>query len=664
MTPATRTAPGAAWRALAEPLARWVMGRLVNRTDRCGRHYTDPGSGAVRRCADPPDEAKARDGFLDLGKLVRHFQAAGPADVLGGFAYGPDRRGKWALVDVDAHGPGDDPERNRRYALHLAGVCRDLGLSALLLDTNGRGSFHLWVLFDRPVPAAVLYAFGRWLVHDHAEHGFGEPPETFPKNAGDTPWGHWVRFPGRHHKRDVWPRVWKPAAGEWAEGDAAARFVLSLTGSDPALIPTLAAAHGAATVTGRDPAEPRAAPPPAAPNGKPGLTPWDDFNRRVGADAVAELLLRHGWQPDRARRADGAVGFVRPGKGPRDGEGGNLLEVDGVPIFYVFTDAAPPLRPNRGYTPAALVALLDHGGDFSAANRALRTRGYGGKRHPEPTAAPAAAPPAAPPSPPQSTAPAADPGDEKRPAMDVIIGWFREAYRPRFRRGQSVFSEALGREVKPTEGCFAPDQALLDALAACRDAPVNRAGVVDVWGLPKLFTLFARPAWKEMLGGLPDEPAAAEVVGSAEAEFRRAVAAALLDQVTLGRETEAGEQVSERRSLLDWGIAFAKPGRWQRVRSYLLWCRRGEDGFVRLALRVELFDQVRRAGLAALTHEAFAELARHYRVGTADECRPGGKTRCLVLDPDFVREVLEAPGQDDAMTDDASRVRTREETAS
>jgi hypothetical protein len=363
---------GSAWHELAEQLARWTMGRLVNRTDRFGAHYIDPETRKVKRYADPADEAKAREGHLDLGRLVRHFQATETEHVIGAFSYGGDKRGRWTLTDIDNH--DDSPAlatANERYALHLHALCCDLGLSALLCDTNGRGSFHLWTIFNRPVPAAVLRAFGLWLVHDHGEHGLEKPPEVFPKNDGDTPWGSWVRLPGRHHKSDAWARVWNGAG--WLEGETAARYVLSLVGSDPDLIPTTAAAHGATTETGHDPRE-KGTPDSESDS----LEAWQDYNRKTTAEDVAELLEKHDWTRGKKRK-DGAVGFIRPEKDKGDGEGGNLLVCDGVPVFYCFTDGAPPLEPHRGYAPAALFALLECGGDFKASNRALYEKGFGSR---------------------------------------------------------------------------------------------------------------------------------------------------------------------------------------------------------------------------------------------------------------------------------------------
>ncbi|MGD9791226.1 MAG: bifunctional DNA primase/polymerase [Phycisphaerales bacterium] len=104
---------------------------------------------------------------------------------------------------------------------------------------------------------------------------------------------------------------------------------------------------------------------PAAPSHAEALKPGDDFNRRGD---VRELLVRHGWT--RVSGGDNEH-WARPGK-----TGGCSATLkDGV--FYVFSTNAPPFEDQRGYSRFAVYALLEHGGDFAAAARALRAQGYG-----------------------------------------------------------------------------------------------------------------------------------------------------------------------------------------------------------------------------------------------------------------------------------------------
>jgi twinkle protein len=70
--------------------------------------------------------------------------------------------------------------------------------------------------------------------------------------------------------------------------------------------------------------------------------------------------------------------LVRPGKEGRDH--GATLHVSRR-VFYVFTSSSE-FHQGRGYGPVAVYAILNHGGDFKAAARALVGKGYGEKRPP------------------------------------------------------------------------------------------------------------------------------------------------------------------------------------------------------------------------------------------------------------------------------------------
>lgn len=95
------------------------------------------------------------------------------------------------------------------------------------------------------------------------------------------------------------------------------------------------------------------------------LRPGDDFNARGDA---RPLLEEDGW---RLVRAGENEHWCRPGKA----KGTSATLKNGV--FYVFSSNAPPFEPNAAYSPFAVFALLQHGGDFSAAAKTLSQQGYG-----------------------------------------------------------------------------------------------------------------------------------------------------------------------------------------------------------------------------------------------------------------------------------------------
>ena len=112
------------------------------------------------------------------------------------------------------------------------------------------------------------------------------------------------------------------------------------------------------------------------------LSPLDDYNARADLGGLAE---KHGWKrtgPDR---------FRRPGK--THGHSASIHNGR----FWCWTSNAAPLEQNKSYTPAALYATLEHGGDFKAARAALAALGYGATSAPAaPPRSATAPPPAAP----------------------------------------------------------------------------------------------------------------------------------------------------------------------------------------------------------------------------------------------------------------------------
>jgi putative DNA primase/helicase len=101
-----------------------------------------------------------------------------------------------------------------------------------------------------------------------------------------------------------------------------------------------------------------------------GKRPGDDFERRV---SWADILVPHGWVLVR-RRGD-IEDWRRPGKDC--GISGTVNYAD-AGRFYAFSTNAYPLEAGRGYSKFQAYAVLNHGGDFVQAARALKEKGYGG----------------------------------------------------------------------------------------------------------------------------------------------------------------------------------------------------------------------------------------------------------------------------------------------
>ena len=106
---------------------------------------------------------------------------------------------------------------------------------------------------------------------------------------------------------------------------------------------------------------------PATASGS-GDRPGDDFSART---SWQDILAPHGWQCTRAFGSD-AHGWRRPGKeGP--GISATTREDGGLYVFSTST----PFDTEVPYSKFGAYGLLNHGGDYAAAAKALRAVGYG-----------------------------------------------------------------------------------------------------------------------------------------------------------------------------------------------------------------------------------------------------------------------------------------------
>ncbi len=144
---------------------------------------------------------------------------------------------------------------------------------------------------------------------------------------------------------------------EWLPGHS---FDLPLT-YPPAWVCKMIVQHYEASMKSKEPVK------RTAPNGGP-LPPGADYAIKTDWGDI----LPKGWR--RSGRVGDVEYWTRPGK--RAGVSATV-NFSGKENLYIFSTNASPFEPQKSYSKFAAYALLKHGGDFSAAARALASAGYG-----------------------------------------------------------------------------------------------------------------------------------------------------------------------------------------------------------------------------------------------------------------------------------------------
>lgn len=108
---------------------------------------------------------------------------------------------------------------------------------------------------------------------------------------------------------------------------------------------------------------------PGSPQAKGGR-PGDIFNTRA---EWVDILESQGWT--RVGRQGEVTLWQRPGKRERGCSA--TTNYAGSDLLYVFSTNAHPFEPQTAYTKFAAYALLEHGGDFAAAAKALAAKRLG-----------------------------------------------------------------------------------------------------------------------------------------------------------------------------------------------------------------------------------------------------------------------------------------------
>jgi len=237
------------WRERAPELAEWAMRRLVNRTDVWGR-YLSPRYRGTSSTGNPKNKAitapfRQERGkiFLQPSSLEKHFKAKEGGGILGLHSTSPDGASKWFALDIDLHDDDDlsvSPEGNFVAAKTWYKRLQEMGFDPVLMDSNGRGGFHMLVTFAKAMSSKSVRKFCDDLIQDYERLGLDAPPDVFPRGSfGINRKGGWLRLPGRHHTHQHYTRVfndepWSDAV--WLEGHEAIDRLLVMTPADEELL--------------------------------------------------------------------------------------------------------------------------------------------------------------------------------------------------------------------------------------------------------------------------------------------------------------------------------------------------------------------------------------------------------------------------------------------
>ncbi len=207
------------WGGLADVLADWTLSRIVVRKDvygitsHVGKRFTG-------------------HDILTKDLLIQHYQGL---ENIGAHLISPENSCKCLIADVDAHDDSADPEINWQCVNLIVDTLGQFDLHPLVCDSNGKGGYHVREFFKKPVASQVAYWLGQQIRARLKAAGLPDV-EVFPKQDDvtiQTPYGSWVRLPGKHHKRDHYTRVYDPKTGLWPEGEAAIRALVRVAGDAP-----------------------------------------------------------------------------------------------------------------------------------------------------------------------------------------------------------------------------------------------------------------------------------------------------------------------------------------------------------------------------------------------------------------------------------------------
>jgi P4 family phage/plasmid primase-like protien len=249
------------------------------------------------------------------------------------------------------------------YGQRLREAFRDHDAEGLLetlmagcLTQSPSGGFHIWYRVDGPARGNTKLA---------RRPGKDQPVEVLIETRGEGGFAVVPPSAGRVH----------PTGKPWTQHIGSPATIPTITAEERDLL------HAVAHLLDEMPDDPIPAAPAAVRyDGSAGKRPGDDYNDRATWD---EILTPHGWT--KARRLGAGYAWRRPGK-TDPGISATTGQREDKDRLYVFTTSTE-FEAEKPYDKFSAYALLEHGGNFSDASRALRKLGYGDPDKPRDQAA-------------------------------------------------------------------------------------------------------------------------------------------------------------------------------------------------------------------------------------------------------------------------------------
>jgi hypothetical protein len=128
---------------------------------------------------------------------VRHLQGK---KTYAPYQLSSDGKVKWLCIDIDAaEGATEESVRSVTKSV-VTSIVEYLGLNTALVEESGAKGFHVWVLFNAPVPVGKAHLLGHRLIQGIALSD-NITLEVYPKQVTPKKFGNVVKLPlGVHQK--------------------------------------------------------------------------------------------------------------------------------------------------------------------------------------------------------------------------------------------------------------------------------------------------------------------------------------------------------------------------------------------------------------------------------------------------------------------------------